>query len=159
VRQNTIAALREVLAGDDAEHFRVAVDSLSNEYDVVQIAMAAVKLYHEATAGDTDEKASEPAKAAAPGPKAAHPWRPASASPGDMVRIYIGTGKQAGVRPQDLVGAIANEAGIAGGLIGAIQIADRFSLVEVPAEVADQVIKALGKSNIRGKKVQVRRDG
>ena len=75
-----------------------------------------------------------------------------------MVRIYIGIGKQANVRPQDLVGAIANEAGIAGGLIGAIQITERFSLVEVPAEVADQVIKALGKSNILGKKVQVRRD-
>jgi ATP-dependent RNA helicase DeaD len=75
-----------------------------------------------------------------------------------MARIYIGLGKQAGVRPQDLVGAIANEAGIAGNLIGAIQITERFSLVEVPEEVAAQVIKALGKSNIRGKKAQVRRD-
>jgi len=159
---NTIAALREVLAADDAEHFRVAVDSLSTQYDVVQIAMAAVKLYHEATAGESDEKpetiASEkPAVQPAAKATAPHPWRPVAG--GEMVRIYIGTGKQAGVRPQDLVGAIANEAGIAGGLIGAIQIADRFSLVEVPAEVADQVIKALGKSNIRGKKVQVRRDG
>ena len=75
-----------------------------------------------------------------------------------MASIYIGAGKEAGVRPQDLVGAIANEAGVAGALIGAIQITDRFSLVEVPQEMADQVIKALGKSNIRGKKVQVRRD-
>ena len=33
-----------------------------------------------------------------------------------------------------------------------------FSLVEVPEEVADQVIKALGKSTLRGKKVQIRRD-
>ena len=45
-----------------------------------------------------------------------------------------------------------------GSLIGAIQITDRFSLVEVPEEVADQVIKALGKSTLRGKKVQIRRD-
>ena len=150
---NTIAALREALAADDSEHFRVVVDSLSNEHDVVQIAMAAVKLYHLATAGEEEEaKPRETGNAEKP----RHPWRPAE--PGDMVRIYIGIGKQAKVRPQDLVGAIANEAGIAGGLIGAIQITERFSLVEVPAEVADQVIKALGKSNIRGKKVQVRRD-
>jgi len=47
---------------------------------------------------------------------------------------------------------------VAGGLIGAIQITERFSLVEVPEEVAEQVIKALGKSNIRGLKVTVRRD-
>ncbi|HEX4333538.1 MAG TPA: DEAD/DEAH box helicase [Usitatibacter sp.] len=168
---NTIAALREALAADETEHFRVVVDSLSNEYDVVQIAMAAVKLYHLATAGEEQEESeeSDPGRAAdSRHPERAadsrHPGRrnrdddPGPTPPGDMVRIFIGTGKQAGVRPQDLVGAIANEAGIAGGLIGAIQIADRFSLVEVPAEVADQVIKALSKSNIRGKKVQVRRD-
>jgi ATP-dependent RNA helicase DeaD len=151
---NTLAALREALVADDAEHFRVVVESLSNDYDVVQIAMAAVKLYHLATAPDEDE---EPRKGKGHPEPAAEPRHAGRGS--DMVRIYIGIGKQAGVRPQDLVGAIANEAGIAGGLIGAIQITDRFSLVEVPAEVAEQVIKALGKSNIRGKKVQVRRDG
>ena len=153
---NTIAALREVLAADDSEHFRVVVDSLSAEHDVVEIAMAAVKLYHQATIGEEDEQ--EVVQSA---PQPSHPWRPDAprrAPSGDMTRIYIGIGKQANVRPQDLVGAIANEAGIAGGLIGAIQITERFSLVEVPGEVADQVIKALSKSNIRGKKVQVRRD-
>jgi ATP-dependent RNA helicase DeaD len=77
---------------------------------------------------------------------------------GDMARIFIGAGKQASIRPQDLVGAIANEAGVSGGLIGAIQITDRFSIVEVPEELAAQVIKALGKATLRGKKVQVRRD-
>jgi ATP-dependent RNA helicase DeaD len=151
---NTIAALREALAAEDSEHFRVVVDSLSSEHDVVQVAMAAVKLYHLATTPESEDEA--PADSA---PREVSAHREARASPaGEMARIYIGVGKQAGVRPQDLVGAIANEAGIAGGLIGAIQITDRFSLVEVPEEVANQVIKALGKSSIRGKKVQVRRD-
>ena len=80
------------------------------------------------------------------------------ALPGAVARIWVGAGRQAGVRPQDLVGAITNEAGIAGALIGAIQISDRFSLVEVPEEAADQVVKALGNSNVRGKKVRVSRD-
>jgi ATP-dependent RNA helicase DeaD len=151
---NTIAALREVLAADDTEHFRVVVDSLSSEYDVVQVAMAAVKLYHLATTPDTED---ETPRENAPQKEPRSPG-PRTTSSGSMARIYIGVGKKAGVRPQDLVGAIANEAGIAGALIGAIQITDRFSLVEVPEEVANQVIKALGKSNIRGKKVQVRRD-
>ena len=151
---NTIAALREVLAADDSEHFRVAVDSLSSEYDVIQVAMAAVKLYHQATTPDSDvEAAGDHAS-----PEAPRRPEPRASNAGDMARIYIGLGKQAGVRPQDLVGAIANEAGIAGGLIGAIQITERFSLVEVPEEVADQVIKALARSMIRGKKVKVRRD-
>ncbi|NJN97933.1 MAG: hypothetical protein HC875_29590, partial [Anaerolineales bacterium] len=45
----------------------------------------------------------------------------------------------AGVRPQDLVGAIANETSVPGRDIGAIEIQDRFSLVEVPAGAADDV--------------------
>jgi ATP-dependent RNA helicase DeaD len=170
---NTIAALREVLMADDSEHFRVVVDSLSNEYDVVQVAMAAVKLYHQATTPDDEDEAPAPAERAEEparysGARGEPSRRPASRASGDspgpgfnagnMARIYIGAGKAANVRPQDLVGAIANEAGVAGGLIGAIQITERFSLVEVPEEVAEQVIKALGKSNIRGLKVQVRRD-
>ena len=68
-------------------------------------------------------------------------------------------GAQAAIRPQDLVGAIANEAGVPGSSIGAIQITDRFSLVEVPEEVAEHVIKMLKQSNLRGKKVTIRRDG
>ena len=141
----TQTALREALAAGDSDHFRVVVDALSAEYDAVQIAMAAVRLYHEATAGERPD--GEP-----PAPQ------PAAPVEGAMATLFISVGRQAGVRPQDLVGAIANEAGVAGGLIGAIQITDRFSLVEVPEEVAAQVIKALGKSSIRGKKVQVRRE-
>jgi ATP-dependent RNA helicase DeaD len=76
-----------------------------------------------------------------------------------MVRLFFSAGRQAGVRPQDLVGAIANEAGVPGREIGSIEIGDRFSLVEVPEESADYVIKILGKSMIRGKKVTVKRDG
>ncbi len=151
---NTIAVLRETLAADDSEHFRVVVDSLSNEYDVIQVAMAAVRLYHQATTSDGEDEATRD-QGSREEPRRAEPR---AGNSGDMARLYIGIGKQAGVRPQDLVGAIANEAGIAGSLIGAIQITERFSLVEVPEEVAEQVIKALGKSNIRGKKVQVRRD-
>jgi ATP-dependent RNA helicase DeaD len=158
----TTASLREALVGDDNEHYRVVVDSLSSEYDAVQVAMAAVKLYHQATVGDTeDEEIVEPqAAAAAPEKKKRkHIDAPYGLRPGgDMAKLFIGAGREAGIRPQDLVGAIANEAGVAGSLIGAIQITDRFSLVEVPEEVADQVIKALGKSTLRGKKVQIRRD-
>ena len=75
-----------------------------------------------------------------------------------MARLYIGAGRTAKVRPGDLVGAIANEAGIDSRAIGAIQISDRFSIVEVPDEVADDVVDALRSSTIKGRKVLVRRD-
>jgi ATP-dependent RNA helicase DeaD len=161
----TRASLREVLVADDHEHFRVVVDALSNEFDPMQIAMAAVKLYHQTTVseGDEEDQVDMPAAAATSQDKPAARKKRADApyglaGSGDMAKIFIGAGRQASIRPQDLVGAIANEAGVAGSLIGAIQITDRFSIVEVPEEVAEQVIKALSKSSIRGKKVQVRRD-
>jgi ATP-dependent RNA helicase DeaD len=157
----TRASLREALVADDSEHFRVVVDALSDEFDPVQIAMAAVRLYHQATVGDTEDEEQE----ISPSPSGEGKKKKREPVPyglgratNDMAKIFIGAGRQAGMRPQDLVGAIANEAGVAGGQIGAIQIGDRFSLVEVPEDVAEQVIRALGKTTIRGKKVQVRRD-
>jgi len=56
------------------------------------------------------------------------------------------------------VGAIANEAGIDSRDIGAIEIADRFSLVEVPGNAVDDIIRALQNTTIRGKRVMARRD-
>jgi ATP-dependent RNA helicase DeaD len=75
-----------------------------------------------------------------------------------MARLFIGVGRNAGVRPADLVGAIAGEAGVEGKRIGAIQIGDTHSLVEVPESMADQIITALKQTTLRGKKVPVRRD-
>jgi ATP-dependent RNA helicase DeaD len=168
----TRASLTEALVADDFEHFRVVVDSLSEQYDPVQIAMAAVKLYHQASGAEVEEPEQsddaiatppmrEPRDSAPPRGKGARKPKDAPyglALGGDMARIFIGAGRNGGVRPQDLVGAIANEAGVAGSLIGAIQVSDRFSIVEVPEDVADQVIGFLGKATIRGKKVRVKRD-
>jgi ATP-dependent RNA helicase DeaD len=62
------------------------------------------------------------------------------------------------MRPADIVGAIANEARVSPRSIGGIDITDRFSLVEVPEDSAEMVIRALRATTVRGKKVTVRRD-
>ncbi|GAC1498761.1 MAG: hypothetical protein NVS1B2_22010 [Vulcanimicrobiaceae bacterium] len=80
------------------------------------------------------------------------------ASRTSSTRIYLGVGRGGGLRPADLVGAIANEAHVDSKDIGHIDIADRFSLVEVPGPSADAIIAALRGATIRGKKVLVRRD-
>jgi ATP-dependent RNA helicase DeaD len=76
----------------------------------------------------------------------------------DTVRLFVGAGRMAQLRPADLVGAIANEAGIDSSAIGAIEIADRFSLVEVPADAAEHIVRALRSTTLRGRRVVVRRD-
>jgi ATP-dependent RNA helicase DeaD len=60
------------------------------------------------------------------------------------------------MRPGDLVGAIANEAKVSAGVIGAIEIEDRFSIVDVPADMAKGIVDVLSRSRIKGRKVPVR---
>ena len=70
-----------------------------------------------------------------------------------MARIYLDIGRDDGVRPADIVGAIANEAGVPGRAVGAIDLYERFSFVEVPQNLSDRVIKALKRTTIRGRKI------
>jgi ATP-dependent RNA helicase DeaD len=155
----TRAALEESILEDDLEGFRVVVESLADKFDVMEVALAAVKLAHEASGPAADDedipevtpKGDRPARPAGKGPR---PPRPPA---GNMTRLFIGAGRSAGVRPQDIVGAIAGETGLSGRDIGAIEIADRFTLVEVPVVAADEVVTALRASTIKGRKATVRR--
>ena len=180
----TRASLRErLLAGKD-EHTRVVVESLAQEFDIVDVAAAAVAMAHAATTGDGEDKEIPQAHTPASAPKALrrggaseggaggprlvkreHKRSPAGArgpegasEGGPMVRLFLGAGRKAGIRPGDLVGAITGEAGVTSRSVGAIEIADNFSLVEVPESLADDIIAALRATQIRGKKVPVRRE-
>ena len=160
----TRAALRESLLEDDLETFRAVVESLSEEFDLFDVALAAVKLAHEAsgTAGGEEElpEAGLPPADDRRGRRKASErdqrrGRPAIAG---TTRLFVGTGRASGVRPQDLVGAITGESYLSGTDIGAIEIADRFSLVEVPESAADDVAAALRQTSIKGRRATVRRD-
>jgi ATP-dependent RNA helicase DeaD len=176
----TRAALHEALIEDHLEGFSVVLDALTDEYDVVQVALAAIKLAHEASTGPAGED-EEDIPVAAPrtdsasyagasgpgssgpgssGPGASGPGgkRPPRASRPDAARLFVGLGRAAGVRPQDLVGAITGETSLSGRDIGAIEISDRFALVEVPVAAADEVVAALRATQIKGRKASVRRD-
>jgi ATP-dependent RNA helicase DeaD len=169
----TRAALRERLIAGNLDHTRVVVEALANEFDIVDIAAAAVQLAHAAAGGDGDDR-EIPAVSAPSRPVAdarsthARPLKPArgrvpsgrAERPGDedMIRLFVGAGRRAGIRPGDLVGAITGEAGIQSRSIGAIEINDGFSLVEVPEAMADDVIDALRATKLRGQKVTVRRE-
>jgi ATP-dependent RNA helicase DeaD len=165
----TRASLRERLIAGDLDSTRVVVESLAAEFDIVDIAAAAVQLAHTAVAGEGDDR-EIPAVTPAPdarGPRTAlRPLKSARGRPaprngeaaGNMTRLFVGAGRRAGIRPGDLVGAITGEAGIQSRAIGAIEIADGFSLVDVPEETAEDIIAALRATKIRGLKPVVRRD-
>jgi ATP-dependent RNA helicase DeaD len=75
-----------------------------------------------------------------------------------MVRLFVGAGRAAGVRPGDLVGAITGRTGYDARAVGSIEINDRFSIVEVPKELEKDVLTALRGAKLRGRKVTVSRD-
>jgi len=181
-----------LLEGEDSlETYRAVVNALAAEYDVVDIAAAAVKLADE-RGRDSDTGEEEiPAVQLLERPRLAREprepreWRSEKKGRGDredrgsrdpradrgsrrggrggqadldVTRVYVGAGRKSGIRPGDLVGAIANEARVDSSNIGAIEIADRFSLVEVPERIAERIIDALRSTKIKGKRVTVRRD-
>lgn len=73
-----------------------------------------------------------------------------------MVRLFVDAGREHGVRPGDIVGAIANEADIPGRSIGAIDIFDRFTYVELPTKYRDQVIERMSDAMIRKRRANIR---
>jgi ATP-dependent RNA helicase DeaD len=193
--QSTKDVLVDALESDDnnTDQFRAVVEALSDEHDIMEIALAAVKLAHERGSGsDKEEHIPElsvdvrdgkgrPQRGGYErggydrggksggyerksggyergGDRGGNGKGPRRGSGGDMTRLFVGAGKESGVRPQDLVGAIANQSSVPGNQIGDIQIRDNFSLVEVPAGSANEVIDALRGTTIRGKKANVRRE-
>jgi ATP-dependent RNA helicase DeaD len=162
----TRASLEEALVEGGLEHYRVVVESLAEDHDPMDIAAAAVRLIERASGAGGENEPEIPAVAGPPPSRRPAPGAAAGPSrykfggrdAGTSARIFVGAGRAAGMRPADLVGAIANEAKANPRDIGAIQIADRFSLVEVPEAIAESVIRALRSATIRGHKVIVRRD-
>jgi ATP-dependent RNA helicase DeaD len=172
----TRASLRETILSGDLDHFRVVVDSLAQEFDIMDVAAAAVKQADAREGGEEEEIPTVTLRQERPAPRSGRDRGPAPKGHAEraerpkrgkraaitpewnVTRIYVGAGRKAKIRPADLVGAIVNEAGIDARAIGAIQITDRFSLVEVPEEVADEIIGTLRAATIKGRRVPVRRD-
>ena len=73
-----------------------------------------------------------------------------------MIRLFVDVGHNKSISPSDIVGAIANEGGISGRSIGGIDIRDRFSLVDVPAESVEQVLRQMKNTRLRGMNANIR---
>ncbi len=74
---------------------------------------------------------------------------------GDMVRLFVNVGKNQNVKPGDILGAIAGEAGIPGRMVGSIDMYDNYTFVEVPGDDARTVMKAMKNAKIKGKSVRM----
>jgi ATP-dependent RNA helicase DeaD len=73
-----------------------------------------------------------------------------------MVRLFLDVGRNMRVGAGDIVGAIANEGGVPGKSIGAIDVYDHFTLVDIPAEYVNQVLEGMRRTTIRNQKANIR---
>jgi ATP-dependent RNA helicase DeaD len=157
------ATLRQIVLEDDLDALRAVVEPLGDEFGIYEVALAAVKLASDVSGTLRDEEELPEVDLALPedrghGKVVGRDHRRGRVAAKGTTRLFVGTGRSSGVRPQDLVGAIARRSSLSGRDIGAIEIADRFSLVEVPETAADDVVAALRQVSIKGRKTTVRRE-
>jgi ATP-dependent RNA helicase DeaD len=162
----TVDALRATLGKGEFKELRSVVETLAQDFDVVDIAAAALAMLDDSgRSGAPAPAAEEPARYERAGSsdrpergdrpdRGDRPAR-ASARPEPFGILRIGAGANAGIRPGDLVGAIAGEAQIDSSLLGRIKIDDEESYVEVPASKMREIVAALRATKIRGQKVPV----
>lgn len=189
----TRAKIASACMDEDLGEYRATLQSLVAEFGPDDVALAAVKLAHLASTGESNEGEIPDLEFASDGGRPGAKSRgkdaggykgrdrgdrdrgDARGKKGDWgrdgekrsgggrpahgrARLFLAAGRDEGIRPQDIVGSIANESRLEGSEIGPIRISDRFSTVEVPEGSADGVIAALSATRIKGKKVKVRRD-
>jgi len=176
----TALALRDQVGADEsaADSASDGVDELvlelARDHDLASVAAAAIRLARADTSVPDDEIEIPEVRSRGGrdrGPDSRGPRRDRDGRPGGArgqgarppkagtTRLFVSAGRSSGVRPQDIVGALANESRLSGRDIGAIQIHERHALVEVPEHAADDVLRSLrGATTLKGRKANVRRD-
>ncbi|HEX8561032.1 MAG TPA: DEAD/DEAH box helicase [Pyrinomonadaceae bacterium] len=133
----------KTLESEELELYLSLVEELAEESgrDMAEIAAAAVRL----AGGDRPlEVAVEPEP---------EQW----GQTGDgMTRLFIDVGRNGRVGPSDIVGAIANEGGVPGKEIGAIDVHDHFTLVDLPGEYVEEVLRRMKGTRIRNYNANIR---
>ncbi len=121
------------------KYIKIIESLLEDEYTAIEIAAALLKL---SLKDDLKEEL------------VTTDYGDTGAEPG-MARLFINIGKKDKVNPGHIVGAIAGETGLSGKLIGAIDVYDKFTFVEVPSENAQDVMRVMKNNYIKGNKINV----
>jgi ATP-dependent RNA helicase DeaD len=139
-RERLAATLQEIIESEELESPMALVDELAAYYDPSLIAAAALSLLLD------EAPAEEP-----------QPELPVSSEGAErgMTRLFMNIGAKDGLRPSDVVGAIANEARIPGKAIGVIEIKDTYAFAEIPTDLAQRVLDALHGKTIRNRPVRL----
>ncbi|MFN8597584.1 MAG: DEAD/DEAH box helicase [Anaerolineae bacterium] len=140
------ARLLKTLENEDLDVYLTLVEELAEESgkDLAEIAAAAARM----------ARGNKPLDV--PPPPEPEPIDLPLPDSSKVVMLYIDAGRNVGMRPADLVGAIANESNLPGKYIGPLEIFDYHSVVGVPAEYQTQVLTAMASATVRGQAANIR---
>ncbi len=162
--------ITETLSEGGLEVFRDLIDSYVAENDAApeDVAAALAKMAQGGRPLLAEEPDLPPAKAARRdrdddrndrGERDGRGSRGPQRGPAEGNATYrISLGRQDRVQPGNIVGALANEAGLRSSQIGHIDIRSNHSLVELPADLTGQQWDALGNTTINGRPIELQLD-
>lgn len=145
--ENLFQEVGSIIENDDLRAYISVLECQLNEHDYTAMDVAAALLKLHPVSRDLEQSDALPDTL----------LRDPSGAEAGMVRLFINIGKNQGIGPGSIVGAIAGESGIPGKLIGAIDMHDKYTFVDVPAGCAKSVLRAMTNVKIRGKAVRMER--
>ncbi|MGB7931201.1 MAG: DEAD/DEAH box helicase [Gammaproteobacteria bacterium] len=161
----------DVIESEDLGFLHQVVSQIENEQDLSAHEIAAAMAYllqrERPLQLRENREAAAPRASKAPPSKvrpdtkerrSGKPERARKSSPVDLVRYRIEVGRRHEATPGDIVGAIANEAGIDSQFIGQIKLHDDYSTVDLPDGMPQEVFRQLKQVRVRQQKLNIRRD-
>ncbi len=145
--------VEEAVSNQDLTKYIVMIEEMSQDKDYSPIEIAAALLKEKI--GDNQERPERNFETEKEEKRFSSRKLKKGGREKGMSRLFLNIGKKQKIRPGDILGAVAGEAKIAGNLVGAIDMFDKFSFVEVPAHLAEDVLHAMKKVKIKGKSIRV----
>jgi ATP-dependent RNA helicase DeaD len=149
----------------DANAYHKLVTDLVTESGITASALAAAALgllnsdrRFFLDENEPDPNAAPPRRERAPRPErdGKPRQRNREALDADKQRYWINVGHDHGVKPGNIVGAIANEAEINSGLIGRVDISSGFTTVDLPSNLSKAQLSQLAKARVCGQSLNIR---
>lgn len=155
--------ITDTLAGGETAFMQSLIEQYRQEHDVpaIEIAAGLAKMFIGDKAMLLDPETNKPKKQREKpaGQKDQRRDRQQPVPDSGSERFRLEVGHVHGVKPGNIVGAIANEAGIAGEHIGHIQIEEEFTLVDLPKGMPKDVFQDLQKTRVCGRPIRISRLG
>ena len=140
--ENIMEQIGTIIEEENLSDMIELIEKQVNEADYTAMDIAAAFLYQAMGAGESSSEKEE------------YDFANTGAEEG-MVRLFINIGKKDKIKPGDILGAIAGESGMPGRLVGAIDMFDKYTFVEVPREYGKEVLNAMKHAKIKGKTVNM----